>query len=179
MNKFTPIFTSLVIVLIINSLFAQSQFGDKQLPVTDDTDTVFIPVEDCEIRIPAPEYWIIDLENAAHDNYTAAIHPDTQNYFENNMIVYLWVFSLDSIGFADFVYVQSDPGGAVDVQHGRPVERRFDQIDHRVGWLRVAIGSRPRKHVIEFDIDVLAPPRSAEVLPQIEVDDPVTVEVDA
>jgi len=54
-------------------------------------------------KFGAPENWILDLENAYEDGYTAALYPDSNSYTFADMIIYIWVFKRDSLSFEDFI----------------------------------------------------------------------------
>jgi len=107
MKKHINISTILLITLAIYSSSAQSQADTTKKHDIDESNAVFIQTNNCEVRIPAPEQWTFDLENAAHDNYTAVLIPDSQSYFDHNMIIYIWVLSLDSVDYNEFVSADS------------------------------------------------------------------------
>nr|MBN2276286.1 hypothetical protein [candidate division Zixibacteria bacterium] len=51
----------------------------------------------------APSGWILDLDNAHLDGYTAAMYPDSQSYDYSDMIIYVWIFPKDSMAFQEFI----------------------------------------------------------------------------
>jgi hypothetical protein len=90
-------------------------------------------VHTCTFR--APENWKVDLDNANLDGMTAAMYPDSENYVDADMIIFIWVFKCDSLPFREFITADS----AFYVNSGDGLE--FTKIDS-------IINSRGNKWII-------------------------------
>jgi len=59
-------------------------------------------------KLEAPDNWIFDLENAQLDNYSAALFPDTNQYYNSDMITYIWIFGLKEYSYQKFITADSN-----------------------------------------------------------------------
>jgi len=55
----------------------------------------------------APEGWILDIENAYRDGFTAAMCPEDEFYGNARTAIFVWVYLLDSTTFGEFISADS------------------------------------------------------------------------
>lgn len=58
-------------------------------------------------QLKPPSGWVLDLENAYTNGYTAVLYPDSQIFVEASMIIYIWAYPLDSLGFQEYISADS------------------------------------------------------------------------
>lgn len=56
-----------------------------------------------QVNIVPPRGWKFDLENPRIDGRSAACFPEDQEYYNNKLIVVVWIFPLDSLSFHEFM----------------------------------------------------------------------------
>ena len=72
-----------------------------------DTNVIIFEGGQYIFSIAPPTGWVTDLDNAAHDGYTAAMFPDSASYYRSKQIIYVWIFPLDSMSFEQFISADS------------------------------------------------------------------------
>ena len=55
----------------------------------------------------APDNWKFELKNAQLDDYSAAIFPDSSEYYNSSMIIYIWIFGSKQYSYDNFVTADS------------------------------------------------------------------------
>jgi hypothetical protein len=83
---------------------------------SDKSDYIYFERDDYRCRFKSPPGWRFDLEDARADGYSAALLPDTAEYYNSGMIIYIWIFKRGSINYAEFItadssaYLKRHPG---------------------------------------------------------------------
>ncbi|MCP4705669.1 MAG: hypothetical protein GY865_13800 [candidate division Zixibacteria bacterium] len=100
--------------LLIKSLFllfllpCQSYAWDENSPDKIQTpDFIFYETDEYQCRIEAPDNWIFDIKNARLDNYSAAMFPDTSQYYNSKIIIYIWIFGTNEYSYETFITADS------------------------------------------------------------------------
>ena len=102
------------LIRIIISLLIISSVADAR--EKKERDFIYYESEEYTCRFEAPEHWRFDLENARLDNYSAAMFPDSNEYYNADMIIYIQLFGLKKYTFRQFVtadslaYLKDNPG---------------------------------------------------------------------
>ncbi|MBN2227022.1 MAG: hypothetical protein JW763_06625 [candidate division Zixibacteria bacterium] len=111
MQRMIFIMAGVLIFLSGTFVSAQELNGQLEIPRTYDqpvdTNVIIFEGEQYIFAIVPPAGWVTDLDNAAHDGYTAAMFPDSASYFRSRQIIYIWIFPLDSMSFEQFVSADS------------------------------------------------------------------------
>ena len=70
-------------------------------------DYIYYESEKYLCKFNAPENWKFDLDNAQLDNYSAALFPDTNEYYNSGIIIYIWIFGTKQYSYQKFVTADS------------------------------------------------------------------------
>ena len=100
MKLFAIIFIACLILLPCHN-FAQDN-EKNQAP-----DYIYYESEEYLCKFNAPENWKFDLDNAQLDDYSAALFPDTNEYYNSNVIIYIWIFGTKDYSYQKFVTADS------------------------------------------------------------------------
>lgn len=88
----------LVLILCLSVVFSQE---------SEEPDQAYYEGRTYSYLFEAPEDWILDIDNAYEDGYTAALFPEEQTYTYSDMTILIWVFKNDSLSFGEFVTADS------------------------------------------------------------------------
>jgi len=92
-DKLAPIL--IVFFLLAASLFAQ----ERQM-----IDEIFYEKDNKIYTFGAPDKWRFDIENAQREGYSALIIPDTNTYYNYDMIIYVWIYKFQGAkSYRDFI----------------------------------------------------------------------------
>ena len=58
-------------------------------------------------KFNAPVNWKFDLDNARLDNYSAALLPDTNQYYNSGLIIFIWIFGTKEYSYEKFITADS------------------------------------------------------------------------
>ncbi len=81
-------------------LFVQAVAQDNEVRKTD---YIYFETDRYQCRFYAPKGWKFDIENARLDNYSAALFPDTNQYYDSEIIIYIWIFGIKNQTCQKFV----------------------------------------------------------------------------
>ncbi len=70
-------------------------------------DYIFYETDEYQCRIETPDNWIFDLKSAQLDNYSAAMFPDTSQYYNSRIIIYIWIFGTNEYSYETFITADS------------------------------------------------------------------------
>jgi hypothetical protein len=73
----------------------------------DDTSYAYYEGKTFSYFFEAPEGWILNLEDAYAEGYTAAMYPEGQEYSNSKAIIYVWIFENNDYDFAGFISADS------------------------------------------------------------------------
>ena len=90
----------LALIILLLAVTAAAQDDQK-------ADYIYFESDNYICRFQAPEDWKFDLDNARMDNYSAAIIPDTNEYYDAGVIIYLWIFRGENYSYPKFVTTDS------------------------------------------------------------------------
>ena len=105
MRSFLFLIVSACIILLPCLRYAQDENEKKQNEKKP--DYIFYESENYLCRFEAPENWKFDLDNAQLDDYSAALFPDTNEYYNSDIIIYIWIFGTREYSYQKFVTADS------------------------------------------------------------------------
>ncbi len=70
-------------------------------------DYIYYESDEYLCRFNAPIGWKFDIDNARLDNYSAALFPDTSEYYNSGIIIYIWIFGTKEYSYQKFVTADS------------------------------------------------------------------------
>ncbi|UCD94514.1 MAG: hypothetical protein JSU69_00230, partial [Candidatus Zixiibacteriota bacterium] len=100
MNHLKRNFVLLILILATGFYTAQAQ-------ESDDTSYAYYKGETYTYSFKAPENWVLNLEEAYAEGYTAAMYPEGQEYYDSRMIIYVWIFKNTDKSLTQFISADS------------------------------------------------------------------------
>ena len=73
----------------------------------EDSSRAYYRGETYSYSFRAPEGWLLNLDNAYSEGYTAAMYPQGQDYPDAKTIVYVWIFRTSGKSLAEFISADS------------------------------------------------------------------------
>jgi len=107
---------SYLIITIFFLVFSISVAQDDQQPPDAILRPyIFYETNQYTCKFIAPEHWKFDLNNAQLDDYSAALLPDTNEYYDSGIIIFIWIFNGRQYTYDQFVsydsaaYIKENP----------------------------------------------------------------------
>jgi hypothetical protein len=70
-------------------------------------NAIYYDGREYSMEISAPKDWLININDARIDNRTAAIYPADQRYYQSDMIIFVWIYNIDTLPFSSFIRADS------------------------------------------------------------------------
>lgn len=90
-------------IIIIHPAFTFAQDEQKETK----PDYIYYESDEYLCRFNAPIGWKFDIDNARLDNYSAALFPDTSEYYNSGLIIYIWIFGTKEYSYEKFITADS------------------------------------------------------------------------